>query len=211
MITEEKRLQIQECIQDGDWGFLGDEITRNDMMEYLLYYTNPTISETGIKIKKLPKVQCPLCGTPISTQPFSMTCRAAYYLMCAQWLSKESLAKGGDGYVHYQACNDKLQGNFKHGKGIKYGAGYSFTSYSILMKAPWDFLQPRIDSNDKAKRDGYFKPTSRCLQFLRGEIAVPLRIERLNSDVVRYSRGLIYVAKVRQINWQQALEIYKTF
>jgi len=211
MTTEQKRQLISQCVTDGDWGQAGDLITRNDLMEYLLFYTNPVINDKSIKLKKLPKVDCPLCGHPTLTQPFSLTKRAVFYLLCAIWLSEQSIKNGGDGYVHHQECNDKLQGNFKYEKGKKYGIGYSFTSYSVLMKAPWDFLKARVDSNDKAKRDGYFIPTDRCYEFLRGRIAVPLRIERLDSEVVRYSKALVLAASVKEVNWKQALEIFKTF
>lgn len=210
-MNEEKKRIITQCVMDGDWSAFGDAITRNDLMDYLLDMTNPEITGGGMKTKDLPKVECPLCGAPIKPQKFSLTIRAVYFLMCAHFLSKESLSKGGDGYVHYAAINDKLQGNFKHEKGKKFGNGYVFSSYSILTKSPWNFLQPRVDSEYKPKRDGYFIPTDKCLDFLRGKIAVPVRIERLDSEVVRYSKELVYAAKVKDINWQQALEIYKTF
>lgn len=211
LTTEKKREIILQCITEGDWSGWGDQITRDDLMEYLLFYTNPEITNGGIKIKKLPKINCPLCGTATKPHAISLTCRAVYYLLCAHWLSKESLSKGGDGYVHYQVINDKLQGNFKHEKGTKFGQGYSFTSYGVLTKAPWDFLKPRVNADDKTMRDGFFMPTDKCLQFLRGQIAVPLRIERLDTDVVRYSRELVYAASVKNVNYKQALEIYKTF
>jgi hypothetical protein len=211
MLTEEKRLQILECVTTGEWGIIGDIITRNDMMEYLMFYTNPTITEKGLKIKKLPKIDCPLCGSPTKPQAFSMTKRNVLYLMCASFLSKQDIAKGGSGYIHHEVLHDFCQGKFKHDKGKRLGNGYSITSYSPLTKAPWDLLEARVKNNDKVQRDGSFKVTDKCVSFLHGDIAIPVRIEILNGDVVRYSNKLIYAVKVPDINFQQCVEIFKTF
>jgi len=211
MNTEEKRQLIQQCVADGDWGQIGDLITRNDLMEYLLFYTNPTISETGLKIKQLPKVDCPLCGSPTKPQAFGMTKRNVFYLLSAIYLSEDSIKKGDDGYVHHELIHDFCQGKFKHDKGKKLGKGISFTSYSTMTKAPWDFLAPKVDTNDKMQRDGRFKPTEKCYMFCRGQIAVPERIEILDAKVCRYSRKLVYAAKVKDINLQQLFQIYKTW
>lgn len=202
---------INECMSTGDWSLWNHVITREMLMDYLLYHTNPEITKKGLKVKTLQPIDCPLCGSPTKTQPFAMTHRSVYYLMCAVFLSKKNIEAGGDGYVHYEDVKNLLQGSFKHDKGVKKGKGIVYTSYGILTKAPWDFLQARVDDNYKPKRDGYFKPTQKCYDFLRGKIAVPQRIERLNSEVVRSGGGLVYAAKVKNINWSEALEIYKTF
>ena len=203
--------KIKEAIGNGDWSLHGDDVTRNDLMDYLLYYTNPKITDKGLEVKKLEPCDCPLCGSPTKTQPFAMTHRNVKYLLCFIHLSKKDIANGGEGYVHYEDIKNLCQGSFKHEKGVKKGKGIVFTSYSPMTKAPWDFMKPRVDDNYKPKRDGCFKPTERCYQFLRGKIAVPQRIEILNCDVVRTGGGLVYAAKVKNINWINCLEIYKTF
>ncbi len=205
---------ISTCISNGEWGAAGDIITRNDLMDYLLYYTNPTITENGMEIKKLPKIDCPLCGSPTKPQAFSITHRVVKYLLCAIWLSEQDIKKGdkgNQGYVHHELIHDMCQGKFINDKGKKLGKGISFTSYSTLTKCPWDFLSSQVDTNDKVKRNGCFKPTQRCYDFLRGKIGVPIRIEILDAKVVRYSKKLVYAAQAPDINWQQCLEIYKTF
>lgn len=213
-MDEIKRLQIRECVEVGDWGIIGDSITRNDLMDYLLYYTNPEITERGLAIKKLPKVDCPLCGSPTKPQALALTHRAVKFLLCAVWLSQEDIKKGdkgSNGYVHYEVIRDLCQGKFINDKGKRLGKGISFTSYGTLTRAPWNFLSPRQSTNEKAKRDGMLKPTLECMRFLKGEIAVPERVEILDAKVVRYSRKLVYAAKAKDINWQQCLNIYKTF
>ena len=202
---------INEAIANNDWSLHGELVTRNDLMDYLLYHTNPEITEKGLKIKNLEKIDCPLCGNPTKTQPFAMTHRSVYYLMCAVALSKKSLANGGDGYVHYEDVKNLLQGSYKHKTGMKAGKGIVYTSYGVLTKAPWDFLQPRVDDNFKPKRDGHFKPTQRCYDFLNGKIAVPERIERLNNVVVRHGRKTVLAVNVKNINWKEAYDTYKTF
>ena len=119
--------------------------------------------------------------------------------------------KGNGGYVHYELIHDLCQSKFKYNKGKKLGKGISFTSYSTLTKAPWDLLEPQVSTDYKPMRNGMFKPTQRCYDFLRGKIGVPLRIELLDSVVVRSSSKMVYAASVKDINWQEALELYRTF
>lgn len=214
MRQEDKRELIKQCVEDGDWSVAGDIITRNDLMEYMLFYTNPTLNPKSMKIAKVEPCDCALCGHPTKTQPFSLTKRTVMYLLCAIWLSEQDIAKGdkgNDGYVHYEVIHDLCQQKFLHDKGKKVGNGISFTSYSTLTRKPWDFLQSQVDTNYKPKRNGMFKPTQRCYDFLRGQVAVPLRIELLDSQVVRSSSKLIMAHAAKDINWSECLEIYKTF
>jgi len=206
--------RIIKSLEDGDWSLYGDTITRNDLMDYLLDCTNPTISEKGMKIKTLPKIECPLCGHPTKPQAFSLTHRAVKYLLCAVYLSSEDMKlgdKGNDGYVHHELIHDLCQGKFAYDKGKRLGKGISFTSYSTLTRAPWDLLKSQVDTNDKKQRNGCFKPTEKCLDFLRGKISLPLRIELLDATVVRYSKGMVNAATAKDINWKQCIDIYKTF
>jgi hypothetical protein len=210
-MDEAKRLQIQQCVETGDWGILGDMITRNDMMDYLLHYTNPTITDKGLEVKRLPKVQCPLCGHPVRPYSVTLTHRAVKYLMCAVFLSKEDIAKGGTGYVHHEVVHDFCQGKFTHEKGSRLGKGISFTAYGTLMSAPWDFLEPQVNTKYKPNRDGTFKPTEKCYDFLRAKVGVKVRCEFLDNHVVRTGGKLVYAPTVVNMNWQKTIELYKTF
>jgi hypothetical protein len=211
MTTEEKRKLIHQCVDDGNWGAIGDEITRNDLMDYLLHFTNPTITEKGLKIKKLPKIDCPLCGKSVKPYSVTLTHRAVKYLLCAVYLSEKDKKNGGDGYVHYEVIRDFCQGKYKYLKGKRLGKGISFTSYSTLTTAPWDFLSPKIKTKDKVQRDGTLIPTEKCMDFLRGKIGVPQRCEFLDTNVVRTGGGIVYAATAKDMDWKSTVDNYKTF
>lgn len=211
MISEEKRLQILECVTTGNWGIIGDTVSRNELMDYLLYSTDPTITERGMEIKKLPKIDCPLCGKPVKPYAVSLTHRAVKYLLCATYLSNESLRLGGDGFVHHEVIYDFCQGKYKYEKGKRLGKGISFSSYGTLTTEPWNFLEARVNTKDKVQRDGMFKPTMKCDDFLHGRIGVKSRVEFLDGRVVRTGGRIIYAATAPDMNWINTVEIYKTF
>lgn len=210
MTKEEERKIIYECSTSGDWTKYGDIITRDMLMDYLLYYTNPIIKDDKV-LTKVDKIYCPLCGKAVKPYSVTLTHRAVKYLLCAIYLSKQSIEKGGDGYVHHELVHDLCQGKYSYDKGKRIGKGVSFTSYGTLMSEPWDFLMPKVNTKDKVQRDGTFIPTQKCYDFLHGKIGVPSRCEFLDSNVVRQSRKIVYAATVPNCNWQNTINIFKTF
>ncbi len=207
-MNELKLKQIQECIDSGEWGILGDSITRNDMIDYIMHHTNPDLEAT--KVKKV-NVLCPICGHTIKPQVFGLTHRAVKYLMAAVHLSKKDIEAGGNGFTHYDDIRNFCMNKFEYEKGKRKGTGINFTSYSTLTKYPWNFLEPNIDTNDKVKRNGFFRPTTRCYEFLRAKLSVPEKINLMDGKVVGYSNKKVFVFQAKELNFKQACELFKTF
>lgn len=192
------KFMIAKAIKDGDWTNV--TVTRDQLMEYLI---EASLTEKSIT--------CPICTKNIKPYKVTLTHRSAKYLLSAVFLSKKSEDEGGDGYVYHEAIKNHAHGNWYYDKGKKKGSGIVYTSYSNLTQFPWDFLQPHTTTNDKLKRNGEFKPTIKCLKFLRGQVDVPEWILKMNREVIRYSHKNINILQMKDMNFHQAIELYKTF
>lgn len=190
MLDKYKIGRIDYAIQTGNWSSLGD-LTRSELLEYV-----KRKSEHG-------PVPCPLCGSTTKTNKFTFTARYVKFIMCFNWLSKQSLSKGQDGYVHYTEIQKMCQEKF----------GDSVTSYGNLSREPWHFLQPRINQDNKIARDGFFVPTTNVHMFLHKQLLIPTQIETLNGVVVEYSSDKVRIDEVesRTFSFKETIEIYKTF
>lgn len=186
---------IETACQTGDWTTCPD-VTREELMEYILSH-----DETN----------CPLCGTPVKMYKITMTHRSYKYLLSAIFLCDKNTKEGGDGFVHHDEIREHAKGNFVYEKGKKQGDGINYTSYGNLTKYPWDFLESRMTTNYKPKRDGHFRITDRGRDFARGNLAVPAWIKVLDNKVVRYSDKLVYPTKIKDVNFKQCLDLFKTF
>lgn len=199
-MNKNKMLMIAEAIETGDWTNTGDLVSRNDLMEYLIH-----LSETEKRI------QCPICTQYIKPYKITFTHRSAKYLLSAIFLSDMSIADGGDGYVHHDLIKLHTEQNWKYERGKKKGAGIVYTSYSNLTQYPYDFLEPMVKTFDKVKRNGEFKPTEKCRQFLRGKLDIPEWILRMNGKVVKYSLKKKNILTLKDVNFHQCIELFKTF
>jgi len=191
---------ISDSIENGDWTTSGDLVTRDDLMDYII--------EESQTQKQIP---CPICTKNIKPYKVTFTHRSAKYGFSAVHLSNKAIADGGDGYVHHDLMRLHCQGNFKYLRGKKIGKGINYTSYANLTRYPWNFLEPMVNTKDKTQRNGEFKPTERFKAFLRGKISIPEWILVMNGEVVRYSEKNINVLAMKDVNFQQCIELFKTF
>ena len=191
---------IQEAIDSGDWSVTGDLVTKNNLMEFLIEKS---------KTDKI--IPCPVCLHNIKPYKVTFTHRSAKYLLSAIFLSDDALRKGEDGYVHHDAIKDHCEGNWYYERGKKKGNGIVYTSYANLTRYPFNFLEPFVDTNDKVKRNGEFKPTLSARKFLRGELDIPEWILVMNREVIRYSTKNINMLTLKDVNFHQCIELFKTF
>ena len=195
-----KKIMISDSIKTGNWTTSGDVITRDDLMDYI-------IEESKTK-KQIP---CPICTKNIKPYKVTFTHRSAKYGLSAVFLNDKSVTDGGDGFVHHDLIRLHCQGNFKYERGKKLGQGINYTSYSNLTRYPWDFLTPMVDTRDKTQRNGEFIVTDRFRAFLRGKISIPEWITVMNSEVIRYSDKNINILSMKDVNFKQCIELFKTF
>ena len=202
---------IANCIETGDWSKFGDTITRNDLMTYLVEMTTPKLDKDGNLLAKIDKCECPLCGGSVKPYAVTLTSRAVKYLEALSYLSKKNLAENGDGYIYHDDIRVFVSNNFKYDKGKKTGQGVNFTSYGVLTKDPWGFIESKVKTDYKVDRDGTFRLTQRGRDFLNGLIKVPERIHILDNKVCKYSNKSIYVSQVKDCNFEQTVALYKTW
>ncbi len=66
----DKQQMIEAAIDSGDWGGVGDIITRNELVEYIIQQTY---------IKKV--IPCPICDKNIKPYKVTFTHRSASYFL----------------------------------------------------------------------------------------------------------------------------------
>ena len=191
---------IADAIKDGDWTVTGGLVTRNQLIEFL-------IEES--KTEKY--INCPVCTKTIQPRKVTFTHRSAKYLLSAIFLSDDAVRRGEDGFVHHDIIKRHAEDNWIIDRGKKKGFGIVYTSYSNLTKAPWDFLEPMVATKDKARRNGEFKPTDRCRAFLRGQLDIPEWLTFMNNEVIRYSTKNVNMLRLKNVNFHQCVELFKTF
>lgn len=191
---------IHKAIADGDWTLINDTVTRKQLIDYLI-----------VESKTDDKIQCPICMKHIKPNKVTFTHRSAKYLLSAIFLSDRNIREGGDGYIHHDEIRKHAMGNWLYERGKKVGYGINYTSYSNLTRFPYDFLEPMVKTEDKKQRSGEFKPTERCRQFLRGELDIPESITILNREVIRYSSTKVNILKLKDVNFHQCVELFKSF
>lgn len=204
-MDDNKKYIIDQAVSTGDWTTTGGLVTRDDLVEWIMKESDPD-GKT-----KVPYVLCPVCGHNTKMYPVSLTHRHFKYLLNAIWLSDDDISKGGDGFVHHSVIHDRTINLMKYDKGKRKGKGIDFTAYSQITREPWGFLESEVTTNDKSKRNGFFRPTDRARNFCRGRLAVPDKIYILNKQVVRYSNKLEYCFNVKDVNFKQLLELYRTW
>jgi len=202
-----KQVIITQAVKDGDWVRVGNLVTRNDLVDWIMEETNPDTNDKKSILKKA--VPCPCCGQDTKMYPTSLTHRQYKYLLNLIWLSSND--KDNDGYIHHSVIHDRTMELMTYDKGKRKGKGIDFTAYSQLTRYPWDLMESKVSTEDKSKRDGYFKPTERGIEFCRGKLALPDKIYIHNKEVVRYSNNLVYCFNVKDINFHQLLDLYKTW
>jgi len=182
---------IRKCIESGDWSVYDKMITREDLMNYLIKINDESTRAQQIK--------CPLCIQTIKANRFTITHRAVKFLMTAGKMSK----KGDNEYNYFNYEEVRLK--------CKELFDVNFTSYGLLTKSPWDFIIANVDSNDKTKRDGMFKLTSKGYNFLRGKISVPETLWILKNQVIKQSSKQVNVATAKKINFNDCVETLNSF
>lgn len=183
---------ISTCIETGDWSLYDEAITRKDLMDYL-------IAQNTDIVNKNQQLKCPLCEQTIKSNKFTMTHRAVKYLMIAAKLGKKE--DGTYDYVNYEDVRLLTKKVFD----------VNFTSYALLTKSPWNLLETRVDSNDKVKRDGYFRLTDKGYKFLRGQINVPETIWILKNKVIKHSNNTVNAVTVKTVDFKSCVNLLKSF
>jgi hypothetical protein len=145
------------------------------------------------------QVTCPLCMQTIKSNKFTLTHRAVKFLMVLGKLSKKD--DGSYDYVKYEDVRLLTKQAFN----------VNFTSYGLLTKKPWDFIEARKDTNDKIRRDGYFKLTNTGYNFLRGKISVPETLWIQRNRVIKVSNKMINIATAKVVDFHSCVELLKSF
>lgn len=170
-----------------------DELSKDDLVDFIMWAVNP--------------------------QDFPLTHRTIKYLLTYVKLSKDfngiydgktypeeygrGTKHGGDGYIHHDVAKDVAKINY----------GITYTSYSKLAQKspePYRFLEPKVRQNNLVDRDGCFKPTQYCLDYLHGEFGVTERIIIIKNEVVWQSKTLLKAAEAMSIkmSFKEAVAVF---
>jgi len=127
----------------------------------------------------------------------SLTGRYVKWLLILAWLTKDT----GNRYHHYEDVNNKLKEVF----------GNSLTSYGRLARMPWDLIDAENQDDYKPNRSGFFKLNKRGWGFINSRIKVPKTVLFLDNTYQIIGDKYIYAHEANNYNFQETLQIMKTF
>jgi len=184
---------IDAAIHTGEWP---DEISLNECRQWM---AEQKLADQLTEQNK--PIKCPCCEQSNNMYKITLSIRNLRFMLRHIWLSDRDMKSGGDGYINYKEIQAKLRED----------TGSVLSSYSPMTKFPWDFMAPRIDTDHKVKRDGCFIPTKRGREWARGHISIPETIYMYNGSVTDYSKHVVSCKHIKDVNFQELMDEYRTW
>lgn len=194
-MNESAKRLILLGLQSGDWSGASD-VTLEEARQYI-----GEVREVSHLDDKSMAIKCPCCDVRTKVNKFSLTSRHWWFLLLYIKMSTNDIKAGGDGIVKYRDVQNKVTDQTK----------FHVSSYGNMGKWPWALIEPDVDENGKSKRSGGWKPTERGKKWARGQIIIPETIFVYNASVVGYSDVLVGCKQIKDVNFQEGMDAYRTW
>ena len=151
---------------------------------------------------------CQHCGQPVKNYKMSFTKRNLIWLYALGYIGKTKYIK--DGYwVNYKEVHELVAKNF--GKTVEgKWKPMVISSYGKMGEAPYELIEDNNNNKYKYASKGDWRLTKKGIDFINNKIQIP-EIAHYNHDGCYKSSRMIYANEVKNLNFQELVNLFNSF